>query len=119
MTSDEVKTARPSPSMIYLNMIRMDVWTPKAVVKVDDTGSGIVSGHNAGCWTVGIAKTGNYVGANEEQLKKMPAKELKEKLKFAREKLYASGAHFVIDDITELPGVIDEINRRLALGLSP
>ena len=35
--------------------------TPKAVVKVNDTGSGIMVGLHAGCWTVGIAKTGNYV----------------------------------------------------------
>ena len=27
------------------------------MVKVDDTTSGIVAGINAGCWTVGIAKT--------------------------------------------------------------
>lgn len=26
VTSDEVPSARPSPAMIYLNMIRMDVW---------------------------------------------------------------------------------------------
>lgn len=49
--------ARPSPSMIFLNMIRMNVWNPKAVVKVDDTASGIIAGHHAGCWTVGVAKT--------------------------------------------------------------
>ena len=44
VTSDEVATARPSPSMIYLNMIRLDVWSPKAVVKVDDTTGGIKAG---------------------------------------------------------------------------
>jgi len=26
VTSDEVPSARPSPAMIYLNMIRLDVW---------------------------------------------------------------------------------------------
>ena len=29
----------------------------QAVIKVDDTTSGITAGLNAGCWTVGIAKT--------------------------------------------------------------
>ena len=82
--------ARPSPSMIYLNMIRLDVWSPKAVVKVDDTTGGIKAGRSdgrhlgkfwreiqilinvryAGCWTVGIAKTGNYVGMSEADLAK-------------------------------------------------
>ena len=52
-----VKTGRPTPSMIYLNMVNMDVYPAQAVVKVDDTTSGIVAGLNAGCWTVGVAKT--------------------------------------------------------------
>ena len=43
--------------MIYLNMIRLDVYPAQAVVKVDDTTSGITAGLNAGSWTVGIAKT--------------------------------------------------------------
>lgn len=60
--------------MIYLNMVRLDVYPAQvsiikqvviehylqnfqAVVKVDDTTSGITAGLNAGCWTVGIAKT--------------------------------------------------------------
>ena len=43
--------------MIYLNMVNMDVYPAQAVVKVDDTTSGIVAGLHAGCWTVGVAKT--------------------------------------------------------------
>jgi len=119
VTSDEVPVARPSPSMIFLNMIRMDIWTPKAVVKVDDTGSGIVAGLHAGCWTVGIAKTGNYVGATEKQLAAMPKAELEAKVQAARKKLYDSGAHYVIDTISDLPAIVDKINERLAMGLSP
>ena len=57
MTSDLVATGRPTPAMIYQNMVNMDVYPAQAVVKVDDTTSGIVAGLNAGCWTVGIAKT--------------------------------------------------------------
>ena len=34
--------------MIYLNMIRLDVWSPKAVVKVDDTTGGIKAGRLEG-----------------------------------------------------------------------
>ena len=34
--------------MIYLNMIRLDVWSPKAVVKVDDTTGGIKAGRSDG-----------------------------------------------------------------------
>jgi hypothetical protein len=37
----------------------------------------------------------------------------------ARKSLYECGSHFVIDTVNELPEVIEEINRRLALGISP
>ena len=87
VTSSDVPVARPSPSMIYMNMINLgqfiflnetfkfnftfclsgvlqnqflcflDVWNSKCVVKVDDSDAGIVAGLHAGCWTVGIAKT--------------------------------------------------------------
>ena len=43
--------------MIFQNMINLNVWSACAVVKVDDTGSGIEAGVHAGCWVVGIAKT--------------------------------------------------------------
>merc|ERR1711974_238227 len=92
VTSDEVPVARPSPSMIFLNMIRMDIWTPKA---------------------------GNYVGATEKQLAAMPKAELEAKVQAARKKLYDSGAHYVIDTVSDLPAVVDKINERLAMGLSP
>merc|ERR1712154_624349 len=65
VTSDMVTTGRPTPAMIYLNMVNMDISPASAVVKVDDTTSGIVAGLTAGCWTVGVAKTGNYVGMTE------------------------------------------------------
>ena len=34
VTSDLVPNARPSPAMIYMNMINLDIWSPKSVVKV-------------------------------------------------------------------------------------
>ena len=52
-----VTTGRPTPAMIYLNMVNMDISPAEAVVKVDDTTSGIVAGLTAGGWTVGGGKT--------------------------------------------------------------
>eukprot|EP00088_Acartia_fossae_P024728 TRINITY_DN25635_c0_g1_i1.p1 TRINITY_DN25635_c0_g1~~TRINITY_DN25635_c0_g1_i1.p1 ORF type:complete len:280 (+),score=85.80 TRINITY_DN25635_c0_g1_i1:154-993(+) len=119
VTSDEVLEGRPTPSMIYLNMTRLNVYPAQAVVKVDDTTGGIQAGLHAGVWTVGIAKTGNYVGMTEEQMKSADAKELEEKVAKARDILYKAGAHFVIDSTVDLPAVIDQINTRLNLGLKP
>ena len=57
VTSDLVPNARPSPAMIFKNMIELDVWSPQSVVKVDDTTGGIKAGLYGGMWAVGIAKT--------------------------------------------------------------
>merc|ERR1712121_546969 len=119
VTSDMVTTGRPTPAMIYLNMVNMDISPAEAVVKVDDTTSGIVAGLTAGCWTVGIAKTGNYVGLTEDQMEKADQKELAEKVEKAKNLLIEAGAHFVIDTTRDLPPIIEEINRRMALGLRP
>lgn len=119
VTSDLVPNARPSPAMIFKNMIELDIWSPKSVVKVDDTTGGITAGLAGGCWTVGIAKTGNYVGLTEADMDAMNPEELEAKVEKARKILRDSGAHFIIDTIVDLPGVIEKINERLALGLSP
>merc|ERR1719153_2165088 len=57
--------------MIFKNMIELDVWSPQSVVKVDDTTGGIKAGLYGGMWTVGIAKTGNYVGMTKTQWTKL------------------------------------------------
>jgi len=119
VTSDEVPEARPGPSMIYMNMIRMNIWPVEAVVKVDDTTGGIKAGLAAGCWTVGISKTGNYVGMSEEELGKLSKPKLQEKIENASRILYQAGAHFVIETTNDLPAVVDEINKRLSLGIKP
>jgi len=86
---------------------------------VDDSVNGIYEGLLAGCWTVGISKTSSYVGLNEQQLEELSTTELRLRLKRAYDALTSSGAHYVIDTIRDLPSVIDDINRRLAIGEKP
>jgi len=119
VTSDEVPSARPGPNMIFLNMVKLDVFPVSAVIKCDDSSPGIIAGLHAGCWTVGIAKTGNTVGMNEAEMAAADPAELARKVQRAADILYEAGAHFVIDTTVDLPGVVEEINRRLALGLRP
>ena len=56
VAGDEVvHGARPRPFMVYRNLDLLDVHLIQAVVKVDDTISGVGEGLEAGCWAVGIA----------------------------------------------------------------
>ena len=58
-TNSELVQGRPSPGMIFDCMTKAHTWPADCVVKVDDTASGILSGNNAGCWTVGVYATGS------------------------------------------------------------
>lgn len=117
--ADEVPQARPYPFMVWENLLRLDVSPIASCVKVDDTCDGVMEGISAGCWSVGLAKTGNYVGLNEQEIKGLEPEEYSYLMDRSYAKLSESGAHYVIDDITSLPEVIDDINRRLALGEKP
>lgn len=61
VAGDEVDVPRPWPAMVFKNMEKLKVMPVQAVVKVDDTVGGIGEGLNAGCWTVGLYETSNYM----------------------------------------------------------
>lgn len=121
VAGDEVAHgARPRPFMLYRNLELLDVHPVQSVVKVDDTVSGVGEGLEGGCWSVGIARYSNYMGADTlEQARSWTSEQMGERLKEARRLLREAGAHFVIDEPLELVGVVDEINRRLGRGESP
>jgi phosphonoacetaldehyde hydrolase len=115
----QVPAGRPQPWMVIQNMMNTGVYPPEAVVKVDDTKPGIGEGLNAGTWTIGLAKTGNEVGLNLQELEALTPAELERKLATARDGLAKSGAHYVVDGISDILPVIDDINARLARGERP
>ena len=115
----QVPAGRPQPWMVLQNMMNTGVYPPEAVVKVDDTKPGIAEGLNAGAWTIGLARTGNEVGLNLGEINALDAETLGRMLERAREELARSGAHYVVDGISEILPVIDEINMRLARGDRP
>jgi phosphonoacetaldehyde hydrolase len=114
----------PNPSMIIENMYKLDIDDPKRVIKIDDTKVGIEEGLNAGCWAVGVSRwssnmnvftmeeaykidnvihsgTNNY-SDNYYQLakKKITSKSI----------LNHSEAHYVIETLSDLTKIVDEIN---------
>jgi phosphonoacetaldehyde hydrolase len=121
VTGDEVENgARPYPFMLYRNMALLNVPNPSCVVKVGDTLSDVGEGLYAGCWTVAVFEHSNYVNINNlEEATTISAHELACKREKARKILEASGAHYVIPSIRDLPRVIADINHRLSLGKTP
>jgi phosphonoacetaldehyde hydrolase len=117
--SDDVPAGRPSPWMVMRNMITTYVFPPAAVVKVDDTVVGVEEGLNAGTWTVGISKTGTLVGLTEDEIKKTSGIKLSALIEEANNKLRKGGAHYVIEEISQLPNIIEKIEERLRRGERP
>ncbi len=115
----QVPAGRPAPWMVLQNMFDTGIYPPEAVVKVDDTKPGIAEGLNAGTWTIGLAKTGNEIGLNLEEISALDEQTLAPLLEQARVGLARMGAHYVVDSIVEVPAVLDDINLRLARGEKP
>ena len=118
VAGDEVAHgARPKPFMVYRNLDLLDVHPIQSVVKVDDTISGVGEALEAGCWGVGISRYSNYMDVDSfEHEKSLSEQEIQRRLAFTRETLRKAGAHYVIDELSELPEIIDDVNARLARG---
>lgn len=123
VAGDEVENNmgfRPAPFMIYANLVKLGVFPIESVLKVDDTISGIGEGLNAGCWTVGLSNWSNYTNVDSiKQWNKMSKEEQRKRQDHSRYILTHSGAHYVCDDINDLPGIVEDINKRLSNGEKP
>lgn len=84
-----------------------------SVVKYGDTISDIKEGVNAGVWSVGVILGSNEMGLTEDEVKQLPEAELKKCMAAVRNRMYAAGAHYVVDSICELPALIESINARM------
>jgi phosphonoacetaldehyde hydrolase len=104
--SGETPAGRPTPLMIYKACAELGVWPLTRVVKVDDTDAGVAEGRAAGCFTVGIAASGNGVGLSQKALFALPAAERAARIGAAGKSLLAAGADVVIDTVAELTAAL-------------
>jgi len=74
---------------------------------------------NAGMWTIGLAETGNEMGLTEAQIDELDPEIRKAKLARACRRMRQAGAHYVVNGISDVSPVLDEINVRLAAGERP
>jgi len=117
--ADEVPAGRPEPWMLLRALETLRVFPPAATVKVGDTKADVGEGLNAGAWTIGISRTGNYVGLSEGELYALPVLEQRRLVDAAAETLRDAGAHFVVESIADVPAILDEIEARVARGERP
>jgi phosphonoacetaldehyde hydrolase len=117
--ADEVPAGRPEPWMLFRAMEALRVFPPWAVVKVGDTKADIDEGVNAGTWTVGVTRTGTYVGLTEAELAALPGPERTRLIHEAADILRARGADYLVESVAELPPILDDIEIRLLLGERP
>lgn len=104
--SDDLVEQRPGPLGMYKCFIDLVAYPPQAVIKVDDTEPGIAEGVAAGCVTVGLSLSGNYVGRTLEELEAMSEAEIDVLRQPAVARLTAAGADYVIDTVADLPALI-------------
>lgn len=119
IASDEVPRGRPYSYMIFANATKLEINHMAQIVKVGDTVSDMIEGRNAGVWTVGVLTGSNIIGYEKgkwENLKDFEKANIKLECK---ESLLNSGADYVIDSISDLPELINEINSRLLKGDHP
>ena len=94
-------------------MIDLAVPSVDCVLKYGDTIADIKEGVNAKVWTVGVVMGSNELALTQEEVAAMSADELDARKAEVRRRMLEAGAHYVVDDITELPAVIETINQKM------
>lgn len=113
VTPDVTGIGRPTPFMLFECMRRLQVYPPRAVVKVGDTVVDMQEGRNAGAWSIGILTGSNLLGLTQKEYGDLSPEELKTRKEEARKRYLEAGADLVIDSVSELPAAIEELNRRM------
>jgi phosphonoacetaldehyde hydrolase len=117
--ADEVAAGRPAPWMVFRVMERAGVYPASSVVKVGDTVADIEEGLNAGVWSVGVLDSGNEIGLSRAEFEALGDADRERLRTPAREKLLSAGAHAVVNGISEVPSLIEAIQKRLGGGERP
>jgi phosphonoacetaldehyde hydrolase len=102
----DTSIGRPAPFMIWRALTDLEIWPTSAVAKIDDAPVGIAEGKNAGCYTIGVAASGNAMGLTAEAYASLSISERNVRLTAARTELLAAGADLVIDTVADLPTLL-------------
>lgn len=112
VASDEVKKGRPAPFMIWRNLLTFGIEDPKAALKIGDTAADILEGKQAGAWTAAVINGSSEMGLSKSEEEVLPETLLKQYQDACRAKFYEAGADYIMNDLSELPAVLDDINEK-------
>lgn len=115
----DVAENRPSPLGMYRCFLDLGVWPSHRVVKVDDTVPGLLEGRHAGCWTVAVVASGNELGLTADTWAALSEPERAALSARASAGLAAGRPDYGVNTVADLPAVLDDIERRLAVGERP
>jgi phosphonoacetaldehyde hydrolase len=119
LCAEDAPRGRPAPYLLYTAAMLLDVYPLSAMVVVDDTPVGVQAGRNAGCWTVGVTRTGTGVGLSVQEVAALPKDEVHRLCEAVGQKLRAVGAHYTIESAADVAQIIFDIERRLRGGETP
>jgi phosphonoacetaldehyde hydrolase len=106
----DTAAGRPSPLMLWKNLVELGAWPATACVKLDDAAVGIAEGRAAGVWTIGVAASGNGVGLSRDAFNALAPDDRIARVAAARAALEEAGAHMVIDTVADLPEALAKLD---------
>jgi phosphonoacetaldehyde hydrolase len=115
----ETPSGRPAPLMTWKALIDLDAWPAQACIKVDDATVGVEEGRLAGCWTIGLAASGNGVGLSLQDYRALAEQDRLTRVAAAAEQLKGAGADYVIDTVADIRPVLEAIATRIQAGERP
>jgi phosphonoacetaldehyde hydrolase len=115
----EAAAGRPAPLMLWKALVEMGVWPAAAALAVDDATVGIEAGRHAGCWTVGVAASGNGMGLSLTDYEALDDGARAECLRTVAAEFAAVGADVVIPSVADLSQALAIIDARIGAGKRP
>ncbi|MGK0464928.1 phosphonoacetaldehyde hydrolase [Clostridium sp.] len=110
---------RPYPFMILKNIEALKISATFKVIKVGDTTSDIKEGLNAGVWSVGVVVGSSEMGLSFEEFINLSENEKNEAIENTEKRFLGVGADFTIKTMSELPQLVQKINRLITEGIRP
>ncbi|RIN23069.1 hypothetical protein BU067_12385 [Staphylococcus succinus] len=99
-------------ALVFENMRQLELQSVHEVIKVGDTLSDIKEALNSGVTAVGVIKGSSIIGLSESEWINLNNDDKKKIIEGAKQKFLAHGANYVLNDITELPLLLENIQEK-------